>query len=387
MAKLATSKGDLAFIAIQAGLPMSELFTWSTDVFPAWNGVEDRIQCMPNPTRKIKLAQSTDIARERDAYNTAFGGQTSKWAVPLWAESAYVGDVAAGATTLPLGNTLMGFRSGGLALLWSLTGAYRVLELSAVTGSSITFPALPADVAAAYVMPLYVGTPDDPISRAAAGSGADWSFNFLLDDDPDDTPTVPAQFLGQDLYLEPTLLNGNSLSDSLKGGFQTISYGLGPSFRSTPWSHSQRTRPLNVMTAGLSAMVDFRKWLMRRSGKYRAFWHPTFESDFELVNTGAMTNQITVKDQGWSDWAQQRTHLALYYSGAWHPFTITAATPNAGDRTVLLQLDGSLGGIGREAVTCVSYLGLWRLDTDSVTLNWVGNAVAQTAMTVLELAP
>lgn len=386
MSKLYTPLGDVAFVALPAGLPMSETFRWNTDVFPAWNGDEERIQLMPNPAHQVKVVYSTNGATDRDVFNSAYGSRALKWAVPLWAQSKSVGDVAVGATSLPVGNQLINLYAGGLALLWGLDGTYRVLDLTTVTTSSITFPALPAAVRNAYLMPLYLGLPDDPIERKAYGYGSDWTLNFLLDVDPTDTPAAPPQFLGYDLYTEPSLLNGG-MGDKIKAGFQTQDYGLGPVQRSSPWTYSQIARPLDVLTEGLSGIADFRSWLMRRAGRYRPFWHPTFESNFKLTSSGALTTQIEVVDDSWSALAAQRTHLALYYAGAWHPFTITAAGVNTGAGTVTFTLDASLGGVDAAAVECVSYLGLYRLDTDMVNLNWLGNAVCRASMNVLELKP
>jgi phage baseplate assembly protein gpV len=132
-------------------------------------------------------------------------------------------------------------------------------------------------------------------------------------------------------------------------------------------------------------MRQFREWLHRRAGRYRAFWQPTFESDFRVRSMGTVTTSLIVASDDYLPHSAQRPHLAVEAAGVWYARTITDAVQLDADR-VQLVLNSALN-VAAERIARVSYLGLKRLDTDRVEMNWVGGGVCTVEMRLLELAP
>jgi len=105
--------------------------------------------------------------------------------------------------------------------------------------------------------------------------------------------------------------------------------------------------------------------------------------------SGTVTNVLSIHAaDGFLDWLPFRNHVAvLTAEGVWLCRTIIDAAPKPGDiSTVELTLDSALN-IAATNIRAISFLGLRRLDTDLVELNWRGNSVVTSTVNTVEIQP
>ena len=388
MSYILSPSGDpLAFLAEQAEAPWKETLRWVTDIMPGRTGTEQRLQLRTVPQRSFAAQMSVPHTRTQDAFNTIWGALALAWAAPLWHDAQYIGDLAAGTDTLTVDTAHADWYAGGQVLLWAPSGTWTYATVQTVGSGSLTLTA-PTEVAIAgcSVVPIrparLTGTPQ----MRTTGFGAAWSLTYELTENAAHNGAAPDQFLGEDVDWGEVLFDSGGLNITMTPQLDRVDYDVGNAVVTTPWTYNRTARLLQRIAETPAEAWAMRQWLHRRAGKYRAFWQPSWEADLLLTSTGALGSTIQVRDSSRFAWAQKRTHLAvLTRSGTWLPRTVETIT-QVSDGIVELGLSSSLA-INAAEVDRISNLGLRRLDTDSVDLNWVGNGVATMSAMTVEIQP
>ena len=121
-------------------------------------------------------------------------------------------------------------------------------------------------------------------------------------------------------------------------------------------------------------------------GKYRGFWMPTFEKNMEVVSEDFLIDTIIVKSISFFDAGEFdfRRNIGLKLkSGAWIFRPILEAI-SIGSGEFFLQFDTPIN-VDAQDILQVSFLGLHRLNSDAVELEWVGNKVVKATTSIIEL--
>ncbi|WVW77408.1 tail assembly protein [Stenotrophomonas phage vB_SmaS_Bhz59] len=384
-AVVTTLKGVIALLPLPAEAPTRETLEWKTDVMIARSSAEQRLSVRNNPRQAFRMTVPANQGRTQLALNALYGALRQNWGIPLWTEAQHVGAVSSGLDVLPAVTDLYDFRDASLALLYQSPSQFQVIEIDTVAPGQLNLLADTNLFTNAWLMPLRVGRIAEAVDRKTNGFANSIDLSFDVDDNLGWTPDAPAQFLGEDIYYDAPIIGSDTLSDSIDQRADIADYELGPVASRTPWARPQVGRPHRTVMENAAAVRAYRDWLHRRRGKFRAFWQPTFEVDLRTLSTGTVTNTLIINNDDYQTWSRRR-HIAVEtLTGTWLPRTITASSFLDATR-VQLTLDSAIN-VAASNIARVSYLGLKRLNTDRVELNWRGGGVCESSVQLLELTP
>ena len=390
MAKVTTALfGDIALLPFQIRQPMRHTLAWVTDLFESQNGTEGAIQLRQTPKESYSVTIPEKADTKQRGFNTQYGALHRRWGMPVWQEQQYIGNVAAGFSTLDCETENYDFRPGSLALLISAVNPadnFQVLEVSTVNDGVLLLSNVTTEISRAYLLPLRVGRITSQASRKANGTDVVTDLTFESDEEYLLTPEAPEQFLDEDIYFTPPIMDGGTINFDVITRVDTVDYDIGPVTTRAPWLHNRVGRPQNVVCSTLEEVIAFKLWLFRRAGKYRRYWEPSFEHDFRVMATGAVNSTLLVGREGMTDWGTSRTHIAIELDdGTWSANTVTFT--NVTPITSQINLGTSLGGIDASRLRRISWLGLRRLNADMIEMNWVGSGVMKAGVATIEVAP
>lgn len=388
MAKITSNLfGELAVLPFPSKAPMTETLEWLTDVLTSFNGTESRTQLRNNPRHRLVYEIPEQRLDKLRSYLTFYGGNRSRWAVPHWAEVQFLGPVVVGTTDLLCNTENFDFRENSLAMLWQSTTNWQIVEIGTIEPGVLHLTGFTQGYTNAYLLPVRIGALDGDVQRVSNGYNGASKIAFELSDNKALAETIPGQYLGNDLYLEPGLFADDSISSEVTTRVDKIDYDLGVVDRRYPWANNRDQRPKHSLCEGAAEVRAYRQWLMRRAGRLRPYWEPTFENDLTVRSVGTVLNKLNIDaDDGFQDWERQRKHIAVRMKdGSWLCREVTAvADPSFG--MVELTLDTALN-VPAASILFVSFLGLRRLDTDRVELNWIGNGVMRSTVNTVEIEP
>lgn len=386
MAKITTTLfGELAILPFQAEAPVVETLEFLTDVLTSFNGNEQRLQMRTMPRQSFEYTVPLQIWQAAKAFNTEYRAIRKRWAVPVWTQAQYVGEVTAHAATIACNTSLYDLRASSLAFLYAGPDNWQIVEISTKTGSLINVSNNLAYMNGAWLMPARLGWVADKIDKPTSGHAGKSSIKFEIDDNLEITPAAPAQYSGNDIYYDASLLSGDNLARALQSRVDIVDYELGKVVRRSPWTNARYGSPFRSILNGPAEIKTYRDFLYRRAGKFRAFWFPTFESNLRVVDTGSITNFLTIENDNFLDY-DIRTNIAIQSTaGVWYPRVISSPVQIAGNR-IQLTLSSPLN-INAANIARVSYLGLNRFDTDRIELRYIGNGIVESEVTVLEITP
>lgn len=367
---------------------MRESLEWYTDLMESKNGTEQPIQLRSAPRQFLSYNMPEGELVRQSTFNTQYGALSEQWAVPIWGEAQYVGALSFAATTISLDVDPYDFRDASLAFIFQSPTKYQLVEISTVGSDvlNLTTAIQAGGFTRAYVMPCRVGRVATGFQRGGIGFGNTSEVSFdILDNIALDDGGAPTQFLGNDIYFEAPLMDGD-LDDSVFTKTDKVDYDLGERAWRYPWTYTRVGRTNRYLAEGATEIRALRQFFFRRMGKYRRFWEPSFLNDLRRVSTGTLTTTLDVSSDNIKDWTPARTHIAIELDdGSWLARTITGSTQFS--TTVVRLTVATLGGINASRIRRISWLGLKRLDTDRIEFNWIGGGVVQAAATIVEITP
>lgn len=241
------------------------------------------------------------------------------------------------------------------------------------------------DYPRAMLMPLRSGFGGGNAKLNKNGHIAKVKMDFEVTDNVLLEGPVPEQYKGEDIYWDVTLMGDDGFSDQYINRVDRVDFGAAVETY-TPWLYKKVSRSTHYMFEDRDESWNFRLWLHRRDGKQRPYWIPTFEANFEVKSVGLVSNSVNVRANDYKGLAEDRKHIAIQYSdGSWRAREILGIgdiDPN----TISLALDGSLD-VDASEIICISFLTLKRLDSNEITIEWIGNACGQADIPVLEILP
>lgn len=386
MGKVTTTLfGELAILPYQAEAPITETLEFLTDVLLSYNGSEQRLQMRTMPRQTFAYKIPLQAWRTASAFNVGYQAIRKKWAVPIWTQAQYVGEVTAAATSITCDTTLYDLRASSLAFLYTSADNWQIVEISTTTGSLINVSNTLLYMAGAWLLPVRLGWVAGSIGNATSGYSGTASITFEIDDNLELTPATPAQYLSADIYNDASLLGGATLDRKIQSRSGVVDYSLGKVARRDYWTNARYASPFRSVLNGPAEIKTYRDFLYRRAGKFREFWAPTFESNLRVVDTGLITSTLTIERDGFADYSARKNIAVQSVDGTWYQSVATNPTPVASNR-LELSLTPALS-IKAADIARACYLGLNRLDTDRIELRYIGNSVALSEFTMLEISP
>lgn len=193
------------------------------------------------------------------------------------------------------------------------------------------------------------------------------------------------QYLGNDIDFAPVEIPDSGMTEDTTTQANVVDYESGVKAAFYPWLNPKLVRTERRVSETPSEALSFKTWLRRRGGRLQPYWRPTFENDFRLRSTGLVGSSLLVRDDDYNQFGGIRKHIAVKLSnGQWLPRTIVshAGQPN---NVVQLNLNAPLD-VQAEDIVCISYLGLHRLNTDRVEMQW-GGGICTSEFSTIEITP
>lgn len=371
--------GDVILLTSPALVGATESIGFKTDVFESKNGTEQRTP-LKDKARQT-LGFSSIVVQEEIAknFNVQWGGLRKNWAVPLFQESQYIGDVSA--DFVMCRTDIFSFYDGCLALLKNDTEQVLV-EVQAVESDRLLLADV-VNISNAKLYPVRVCFISGDISRQISNFYTRSDTSFIVIDEPEVAESVPEQFLGNDLHKLCLMLDGSSLEATISQQQSVINNEVGVIYQGTDWDFARYSKQYRTILRGPEQLYAYRQFLFRRRGKYRPFWLPTYEVNMRCKSTGFISSVLLIESDQYKQLADQRKHIAIKSNGAWTAHTITASALVSGS-TVQVTISPALNK-NASSVELISYLGLHRLDADSVDLNYQGAGIVEVTVPILEI--
>lgn len=382
-----------AMVPLWAGVPLAETIEWMTAVQVFRNSAEERERMRGSPRHAFRLDCFVPGQFQPRLINMLWGARDEQWLVPTWSQVQHLGAVLAGEMTLDAQTSYSEYYAGQLLLLWQSPWVWQVIGIEEVVDANtlaLTGPTEAFDDA--YVLPVRRGFLASNPGRAFNGRTSRLSATFQIEENRALIVAAPEQYLGEDIYWEEGLLDGDKLEEDIEARMELHDEDLGLVSYYSQWTTNKAARPHRMLADGPEEAWTLREWLHRRGGRERAFWQPSFEMDMRVLSAGALTTTLSVALDDYLRFAwdpddpeKRRDHIAVETATGWLPREITAAIQTGPDQ-MQLTLSSSLA-INASAILRVCFLGLRRLDTDRVDVNWIGGCACSVSVPVLDIHP
>lgn len=359
--------------------PYVEKLSWMTDIITAYDGTEQRISLSDYPDSEISFSveNHSRIIHMMDAL--LWGWQHRIYSLPLWHRATKLTQPAYNANSVVYMDTSnCGFQVEGIALLWRSDTDYEAQEILEIHADRLVFK---RDLQASWgTGSICMATrparlPADVASNWQHPNLATFSLRFILDT-PEPEPAQEQGSFYRSYYIFLTPHNWTSpvqeQNTRLLDVFET---DLGAKYTLQRQATPIITRNHTLFLNSKAKIAAFRRWLYARRGSATPFWLATGKADFRVMaRIEAGDDEITVQDVGYHALYQERmqrqdirieTRVGVFH----RRIVASAAGPTAG--TEIIRVDTAFNQrIEANQVIMVAFLGLNRLEADTVELEW-----------------
>ncbi len=359
--------------------PYVEKLTWRTDIITSYDGSEQRVSLSDNPDTEINMTLLTHRKSAHLVESLLWGWQSKAYGLPMWHRATPLTQSAsAGNTEIFLDPSFSNFSVDGIIILWRGQDLYEAQEIEEIRSSSIVLRrplqnGWPVGVSA---MPLRAARlPADVQVQWLTPDIASYQLNFILNE-PEIEPAADLGIYYRGLYVMNHMHNWTSpvqeKSSLVLDAFETET---GNRFvvqrRKTPATVKNHSLFLNSK----SKIRAVRRWLYGRRGAAAPFWLPSGKADLQVVaRIEAGSDELTVASAGYHSVVLERNNrrdLIIYTRRGTFLRRISASATGDTPGTEIIKLQTTIDTrIEPSEVIMVSFLGLCRLENDSVELDW-----------------
>lgn len=355
---------------------IAETLSWLTDVQPAFGGGEVRQPCRDAPRRQWEFSTVAAGADRQRMENMLFDWAARTWALPMFAEiNQLAADLPAGATSIPLDTTDLDFVAGGLAMLWSATNTYEVVQVDAVAADSLTLalPTANAWPATARLYPCRLAAlTDAPAVPRKSDQVITGQVRFESRDACDWPAIAPATtYLGY-----PVLDRGDEPGDmamSYPRIVEVLDDDLGIPVQVDSSDLSFPTQQHAWMLFGRAERAAHRSLLYWLQGQAQALWVPSWSDDLQWLAPLASTGTVlTIANVGVTRFLRQqpgRRHLRIELCDGTVFYRRVTGSAEIDTGTEQIVFDSALGrSVAPGDVRQTSWMMLARLAADEVQI-------------------
>jgi hypothetical protein len=366
-------------------LETTERYEFKTDVHQSFDASsEERIPLLDAARQSFNWAMMAFRNEVPEMFNDLYSWMRKEYLVPQPLESQLVGNLSDDfieTDTTNLGvnvGTLILVTAQGVSLVVEVTqiGRYEVIEDVPVyiDGYRLNEAVTATN---AQVQPLrkviIAGNPTSQVN----GLMFKPTLNLrVLDSVEYPIADEPQQYKGDDLYFTPLLLDGDFLDINFEQ-HQAIADGeIGQFWQFTHWINPLINKNFRVIMRNRQEYIDYKKWFYRRRGRLNPFWLPSYQNNFNYISRSA--SSITVKND---NYLSDRKNIAIKANGTWTAHSVTS-TSVSGENIVINLTPQPPVNIER-----VSYLGLYRLNSDAVEFYFKGADIVEATVPIVEITP
>ncbi|RUW41529.1 hypothetical protein EOA37_09720 [Mesorhizobium sp. M2A.F.Ca.ET.015.02.1.1] len=363
-----------------------------TEVLPSYTE-EQRIALRPAPRQNPRYTVKLDPAAFSRAKDFAKRRAATQVCIPIWWEGIRLdGAVISTDTEISIDTTAGDWREGGRLIVYQDEDNYALALITAVAADSVTLLApIGANFSAPTVAPVRVARPIEGfnINRSGGKLTIEVSARFQVEDNVKlDGDAGYPQYLSLDVLTEPTA-RVSDISETIIQAAEYEDNGFGKVALERQRDYVDFGQSIAFLEEGAAAVWRRRVWVHARTGKQKAFWLPSFNSDLKLMAPiSAADTVVTVKRAGLlAGYVGRHVMIELKDGTRYFRQIVNAALSGSNDQ---LTLNASLGaGVAVSQILWFSYLSKVRFDSDAVTFNFVasgrGPLVATLSVPVTEV--
>jgi len=362
-----------------------EVLEWSTDVIKS-KSRENRIALREDPRQIFAYNYVIDSDEYVEVQAIANKWIHRLFAIPVWLDKLYVGNVAEGVTSIPAATTNFDFRSNDLVLITNFTDSLAV-ETASVTSSVVNLK-LPTTFAIsnAFIVPLRYARLNGELSIARGSDQqirAKSTFTVQLNQTPKNIASLP-QFLGTPILLDD-VYNSQPSTLNISRSVEVFDNQSGRQAVETLQNYNDATLSVNLASFNRSQLNRYRSLFGYLKGRQKTFFLPTKHSDLSLQADIAIgVNTLTVKSLNYELYYGVKYIVIRQVSGALIYKKIVSGSTALGV-DVLTVSEPFASAIPVSSVYSISFMRLVRLNTDAVQINHMSGSIADISFTVIEV--
>ncbi|CEF89706.1 tail assembly protein [Pseudomonas phage vB_PaeS_PAO1_Ab18] len=363
-----------------------EALEWLTDVIPSFNN-EQRLALRAAPRQAFTHEFQLDTYQFSRAKAIATQWAHRVYGIPVWAELTRVGPLAQGITEILVDTTVADYRSDDIIIIWQDDVKNSAVEIGAVLPDRVQLK-LPLDRSYldAYVAPLrFARTPSGVQFRRSSRdiTIASTEFQVTANKDLGGSIGLP-QYRGKDVLTDRTVLVGD-LNERISRSIDQMDNGSGPVSVDIKNSWVDSAKSITFDLLDRQERWRARRWLHSLRGKQKAFWLPTWNPDFILLeDVGPTAAALTVRPVGYPLYYGVKDIMIQLKNGTqvFSRVLSGATDPNGNE---ILSLEAPVGvGFTVQEVEFICFLSHVRLNSDRIDIrhDYAGRAV--TSIPVVE---
>ena len=366
-------------------LETTERYEFKTDVHQSFDASsEERIPLLDAARQSFNWAMMAFRNEVPEMFNDLYSWMRKEYLVPQPLESQLVGNLSDDFIETDTSNlginvgTLIFVTAQGVSSVVEVTeiGRYEVIEgvPTYIDGYRLNEAVTATN---AQIQPLRkVIIAGNPTSQAN-GLMFKPTFNLrVLDSVEYPMSAEPQQYKGDDLYFTPLLLDGDFLDINFEQHQAIVDGEIGQIWQFTHWINPLINKNFRVIMRNRQEYIYYKKWFYRRRGRLNSFWLPSYQNNFNLISRSS--SSITVKND---NFLSDRKNIAIKANGVWTAHSVTS-TSVSGENIVMNLTPQPPTNIER-----VSYLGLYRLNSDAVEFYFKGADIVEATVPIVEITP
>lgn len=377
-----------------------ERFEYMTDVLLSYDGTEQRmrlrkfprkfyefeVSAFPDTEKGVNLAESSQFMDR-----LLWGFQNRRFTIPVWTDCLVLSsDVTIGTTVFPVDPVNLDFRVGGLMVIWKGVDNFEVLNILSLAGNQITTISgtSQAFTGPVRIYPGHVARLETTVQNQRPFD--QFSFSTLLwrveDNDEVPTPLDPAVTFKLDSEGNPlpVLQDRPERSVDLTHEFTRkafeIDYKTGGRSVDDHVGSAIEIKTFRWVFGDRALHNTWKEMILSRAGRLKPIWIPSWHDDLKIVQpVGASDTFIDIRDIGYSTFyavqpGRRDIQVLLKDGTRIYKRIISSTAPTPGEER--LTLDETFGTVITDPdaeIAKVSWMGLYRLDTDLVEIAWPAN--------------
>lgn len=346
---------------------VTEKLEWKTNILQT-RVAEQRIGLRTAPRQFFSFGFVLTDSNLSDIKTAAQEFVYRSWGCPMWHEQDRV-TVAEGSTLIALDTTTADYRDGGLLMLWESEDNTAALEIDTVTATTITLK-YPAEQtwSNAIITPLRLSYMTNGVTVSRMGAGLNtMSVDFRVADNITlaNTATYPT-YKGYDVLSDGNILMSD-ISERIIRPVVEFDNGSGPIVIETTQDYNRFGKTVGKLTQGREELWDWRTWLHSRYGRQKAFWLPTWASDFTVItDVTEFATTLDVRTTGAATFSTVPFYIMIQLESSVLYREVTNVESLAGYER--LTIDSAIGEAPVGSFVFVCRMSLCRFDSDNIEI-------------------
>lgn len=388
---LGVSGQRIVLIPMKYESPTTEVLSFLTDVIESLNGKEQRLSLRRNPRQRFRVEYALDENDRQRMQALLLDWMDSTFGFPLWHEQLRTtAAVSAGATVYQVNTTAeTDFRVGGLAIVFTDANTFDVINITAISGTTITGsdPSLNAYPAGTVIMPLRTARIVSAVNgRRFIRKLETFLVEFEVTDN--DTGALTGSTTGWSAYNSRVLLDdcnvvdGQAIGESFSRRLYVLDNQTGKVDVRSAWDRYKRVHPKGFTARTRAQILKLRRLLLSLRGKQKAFYIPTFFDDLEVVaNLTLGTSTIDINNIEYERHVQARDPQRIFrieFTDGTNLIRVVQSASKISSTVERLTLDTTWPANRTIAeVSRIMFYELVRFDTDDFLITYPRVGLAQ----------